>query len=1105
MLNHLDIHWKGYPYHHLPRIRVVSTRPDSIHTRSSTSSEQNSKILRIPNDKENRNWPFGIQFRRRRAPASRAASYVVRSQGRASVRARHSIEVFRRAISGAEPASEATTGATFGSGYRALARRTVFRPESPEDSGFHSTDGPASTSARRVRPPKKSEAYSLRSLSKAPAYWTAPYPQKYSFNPDRLYSAQHSIPLRKASNRISTQFLSNPERRISSARPQFKQNTLRKPTSRVSSGRKTKGVGSPEFWEAVQDYSRNSKAHGRSSASLKSIVQTLVSESASRSPSQKRALARFTKGIELYLHAAKLPSRESLVSSPSSTSISAHTIQELKPYISEFRAAGLSVTSAEQKGMAKLPKGLTPPPTPSKDEKVEQKRSSPAKNSYKAKVTQANTQSASRNKHASYASQSTGSTVLGWTPPHERSYGRPKVKAKSPSETSSDHTIIGFTPPHELYASRRQAPVRPPPSPPQPTTKKSLPWLSRPESSPERSPTQKRSVVSTKVEERKFSTPLTGWVENFDIVESLDKRKEDVLTGKDQPTVPPRPTEKSRRVDRAQPAYEDMGTQTEFTTAVSRHADQYSLERSPLLSDPSNNFSLKANQSNADCVHQSEEPLVSAPPQRSSRPSRLMWKRVGEGTQTIGPDSEPEPGSGVQEMKPITDHIKNPSFQPDAKPGERTRNFSFLTAPTQPDGSYQAPRVYRSHPKSIEERGRKWTQVLMDPVEPSTHPAKLECYQAGRNPPSPPLCTRCAPPPVCAQCAGPLDRSKVQPEPQLFPEPRPQPEASHPVTSRMHACTARGSIQCQQCFPSRQVSAAISATSVSPVEVPPVEVYYMDASSRSTRPILPATAWTGPEEVPSPPTVDNVLPESPRSYASPERAQVQSTVEKAIEELAKRKSSQSSFCILLTVPKTPDDMFALLPDNGIVTIADARRVEEAVADPVKRRSLPRLGFRAEPTWRRNVPADEVASLTSSATASSVDSYTPKPGELKNKDVFKGLHVVTAAACDEDIDRWIEEQTGSSVRKFLAALSIFDRLGVNTLSGVARRAAKQRRDKVRAWEAVRERRRQEQVGIGEDFVIGDQGVFVEPASDLKSDSGAEGDEERHGGYDPPVGL
>ncbi|KAI9053259.1 hypothetical protein LZ554_002226 [Drepanopeziza brunnea f. sp. 'monogermtubi'] len=1034
MLNHLDIHWKGYPYHHLPRIRVVSTRPNSIHTRSSTSSGQNSsKIPRIPNDKENRNWPFGIQFRRRRAPASRAASYVVRSQGRASVRARHSIEVFGRATSGAEPASEATTEVAFGSGYRALARRTVFRPESPEDSGFHSTDGPASTSARRVRPPK-SEAYSVRSLSEAPVYWTAPNPQKYSFNPDRLYSAQHSIPLRKASNRISTQF---PERRISSARPQFKQNTLRKATSQVASGRKTKGVGSPEFWEAVQDYSRNSKAHGRSSASLKSIVETLVSESASRSPSQKRALARFTKGIELYLylHAAKLPSRESLVSSPSSTSISAHTIQELKPYISEFRAAGLSVTSAEQKGMAKLPKDLTPPPIPSKDEKFEKKRSSPAKNSYEAKVTQANTQSASRNKHASYASQSTGSTVLGWTPPHERSYGRPRAKAKSPSETSSDHTIIGFTPPHELYtSSQRQAPVRPPPSPPQPTTKKSLPWLSRPESSPERSPTQKRSVVSTKVEERKLSTPLTGWVESFDIAESPDKRKKDVPTGKNQPTVPPRPTEKSRQVDRAQPAYEDMGTQTEFTAAVSRHADQYSLERSPLFGNPSNNFSLKANQCNADCVHQSEEPLVSAPPQRSSRPSKLMWKRVGEGTQTIDPGSEPEPGSGVREMKP--------------------------------EGPYQASRVSRSHPKSIHEGRRKWTQVLMNPVEPSAHPAKLECYQAGRNPPSPPLCTRCAPPPVCAQCAGPLDPPKVQPEPQLFSEPRPRPEASHTVTSRMHACTARVSIQCQQCFPSRQVSAAISPTSVSPVELQPVEVYYMDASRRSTRPIIPATAWTGPEELPSPPTVDNVLPESPRSCESPERAQVQSTVEKAIEELAK---------------------------------------QEPVADPVKRPSLPRLGFKVEPTLRRKVPTDEVASLASSATASSVDSYTTKPGEFKNKDVFKGLHVVTAAACDNDIDKWIEEQTGSSVRKFLAALSTFDRLGVNTLSGVARRAAKQRRDKVRAWEAaVRERRRQEQTGIGEEFLIGDQGVVVEPASDLKSNSGAEGDDERHGGYDPPVG-
>lgn len=93
-------------------------------------------------------------------------------------------------------------------------------------------------------------------------------------------------------------------------------------------------------------------------------------------------------------------------------------------------------------------------------------------------------------------------------------------------------------------------------------------------------------------------------------------------------------------------------------------------------------------------------------------------------------------------------------------------------------------------------------------------------------------------------------------------------------------------------------------------------------------------------------------------------------------------------------------------------------------------------------------------------------------------------MATAAACDEDVDKWIEEITGSSARKFLSALSAFDGLGANTLVDVARRAAKQRREKVRAWEAIREKRVTDKEGrprcgiekcSGEEYAVGDQEV------------------------------
>jgi len=106
-----------------------------------------------------------------------------------------------------------------------------------------------------------------------------------------------------------------------------------------------------------------------------------------------------------------------------------------------------------------------------------------------------------------------------------------------------------------------------------------------------------------------------------------------------------------------------------------------------------------------------------------------------------------------------------------------------------------------------------------------------------------------------------------------------------------------------------------------------------------------------------------------------------------------------------------------------------------------------------------LPASETVS-----TSCSVDpGYTAK---ISDRAVFRGLHVATAAACDEDVDKWIEEITGTGVRRFLADLNAFEGLGFNTLAAVARRAAKQRRDQVKAWERIREQRLKE-LGLGEE--------------------------------------
>jgi len=93
--------------------------------------------------------------------------------------------------------------------------------------------------------------------------------------------------------------------------------------------------------------------------------------------------------------------------------------------------------------------------------------------------------------------------------------------------------------------------------------------------------------------------------------------------------------------------------------------------------------------------------------------------------------------------------------------------------------------------------------------------------------------------------------------------------------------------------------------------------------------------------------------------------------------------------------------------------------------------------------------------TISMTTSSTLGLPRSTTKTRNNAVFLGLQVATAAACDEDVDRWISEVSGTGVRKFLEDLSIFDGVGISSLAAVAKRAAKQRRNEVRAWEKVRE--------------------------------------------------
>lgn len=173
-----------------------------------------------------------------------------------------------------------------------------------------------------------------------------------------------------------------------------------------------------------------------------------------RSPSERAALKKFTLELERHLQATrKLPPKSS-----SAKGLSTHTIEEFLPYKAQLNAAGLAVTSREQrrKGSRLYNRGALPKPTTTGEP--------PGPVSLTLDPLRTSAKPAPDRR---YHSTSTGSTVLGFTPPHEESSNR--ARGWRPS-TSSDHTIIGFTPPHETQlAASHATPVK--------STRNSLPWL----------------------------------------------------------------------------------------------------------------------------------------------------------------------------------------------------------------------------------------------------------------------------------------------------------------------------------------------------------------------------------------------------------------------------------------------------------------------------------------------------------------------------------------------------------------------------------------------------------------------------------------------------
>jgi hypothetical protein len=460
--------------------------------------------------------------------------------------------------------------------------------------------------------------------------------------------------------------------------------------------------------------------------------------------------------------------------------------------------------------------------------------------------------------------------------------------------------------------------------------------------------------------------------------------------------------------------YTDTATQTDELNIAkeSNRPERITVERAPVPSGRSRSFHVKMNQSKGECQELHMEPLVAPPAANPPRQSIVRWQGIENATQTDSSLPEVIEGtkSNHQQKKmssSLTETIQKHSKTISLSSGYARCSFQPHSALRNPDKSINECTSLTNGP------AKSFEKLTPANVVTGNSPSR-------RLPSPPPLCTQCAAPRVSKtpELQVELDLERANYSPQSF--------------STSHTCMAR-SLQCIQCFPSIRTSPRTSPSLPSSGEV---ECEDVQCSHRSTRPIIPVSVTHTHEATRRPLRKPDHVPDSRVLEAKTPKQWIQRSIEdfakwNPIPEPEKRPSLPKLWLQSAPLPES------ILQQPMCAT--------PAVPKPKPLPSLPKP-LTVLNTSPPCVPDFASPTLSSLNSASQTD-----------RRVFKGLHVATAAACDEDVDSWIEEITGCGVRKFLADLSAFDGLGINTLAGVAKRAAKQRKQRVGAWEAVREKR------------------------------------------------
>ncbi|TGO31126.1 hypothetical protein BPAE_0001g00200 [Botrytis paeoniae] len=1019
------IHWKGCPHRTFPRIDNTSNRPQPNFTRCTSHANRGTCEIHNCRALEQARRKERIEARNRRS-RSLKTSIVARSQRRASKQVRQ--EVFGWESSSAKITRQDQESDTI----LPLVESTIessptYHPDrTTGETRIHSVDGAGCSTFNKIKGSITNKNIISQTGTRTNSTQLASLDQirRYQVNPG------HSAPGDSCAYYTRSLYKKhNPSTRTGFVSPAKSKAFLA--ASTLASLYEEQGTNHQNVIQSSgvsilgdpskKDILRNNTAligasrlatlaqGGTFSSSVHSIVQSIASDPSSRSPSQRRALKRFTRDLKLYLQIAKQVPKQTPISSAPSTSFSTQTIQtiqEFKPYHAEFQAAGLAVTSSEQRnqsiqGVQAYRRRKTVPevqPLLSGHRStvladVEIERESPL----------LDIEEPLQNSLPENEMGIKGSNVLTKKSIPDR------AKTKKESSIASEETVIECTPAFERTDPANQVESQPccdlaPPrasSPaksyrpdsaisPQhgtPPAKKSLPWLRKPpitaEPASESDTAIRDSRLSKLAGDAAASPPYSEFTsqpnsQSSSIVLHLDtppehKRyvlyqipKASTSTTSSAPPIPPTATPYVQ-------SFVGPGEGDNIGVADFANPEQLASQSRSMLT-------------NEDTIAQKDIPL-----------------------------------------------LKNYATQTSAAPSFITRAPHFTTQiPITVQSQQRRGLILKSSPINETQR-RQSPQVAKtagtDPA-PSHQISRAASTLASPHVTSSPL--------HCTQCNAVLNTnsdSKLRPNIGSAPGPSFEFDANS-KRKNMRICESPETIHCEVCNLSVGSSDKNIKTTASQYPRQHVKRDVPLHEYDDTR--IMGIGFKGKQKEPDVSADEGYFARQSNVRKSGGKlASFSEQTPTPLPDPIKRKSTADQVS-----PSQASATSIPMPIQAGQSSQPTRPgyVQGQVLSYAR---LPDIPVLLEISPKLSV-SESVGNLQNQL--SSLEKHTKQ--EKDTKKLFKGLRVATAAACEEGVDKFIEEITGYKVRKLLVDISALDGLGVNTLAHVARQTAQKRRGDLR---------------------------------------------------------